>query len=248
MHSTVQYVMEEHADGTWDRIARIAQDGRVYDLPAEVVDFSDSYVTTSGAPYEPEVTLAAGDTLKIGGVASCLMQTDAYDRVEFVPGKVTITTTRSEERDFTTEPEVTGFRMPTEPPVRNLLHGYSLVPAAGKVVRCWYCNFDFSFEEFCSLVRDSLAPWLSEEEYQRAFCMEMLFHYQAHRDSNDLPFVTTYFPGQTIKRPDGSIAAHKPGVVRTWKVSGNLLGPSKSWYDPTLRFDESIAADYHMGE
>lgn len=137
--------------------------------------------------------------------------------------------------------EKVSFSDPNPPVVRDVLHGYSFVPAPDKVVRCWYCNEDFYFTQFVTL-----APQAKDQEAnERAFCMEMLLHYSEHRDAGDLPYVTTYFPGKEIVTPSGKVYT-KPGVVRTWRVGGKLVGPSANWYDPTLTHSEAIASDFAM--
>lgn len=102
-----------------------------------------------------------------------------------------------------------------EDPQYATLYGYTLVPAASRTVRCWYCNEDFSYREFANSSRNA-----GEE----AFVTEMLVHYSSHRAAGDLPFVTTYFPGREIRRPNGTVVATKPGVVRTWRINGKLVG------------------------
>lgn len=94
-------------------------------------------------------------------------------------------------------------------------YGYDVVPAAGHIVRCWYCNEEFTF------YRD----WFGKEDAsaKQGFVVAMLVHYYEHRSNGDLPYVTTYFPGKTIRRPNGSVVAEKPGVVRTWRINGKLL-------------------------
>lgn len=137
--------------------------------------------------------------------------------------------------------EVTSFIMPKDPVVKDVLFGYDSLPTVGdRLVRCWYCKPTdslFSYEEFKALVPQAY----DEERCERAFCYAMLEHFQTHQDSGDLPYVTTFFPGKTVYRPDGSVAAERPGVVRTWKINGALIGPSAKWFDPTQRAD-SIAA------
>lgn len=103
------------------------------------------------------------------------------------------------------------------------VYGYDLLPYPGHAVRCWYCREEFSYRECTSQRR-------TERANMEAFVTEMLAHYSEHRAGTvipgeaDKPFVTTFFPGRTIRRPDGSVAAQKPGVVRTWQIKGALLG------------------------
>lgn len=99
-------------------------------------------------------------------------------------------------------------------------YGYDVVPAPGHIVRCWYCNEEFTF------FRD----WFGKDDAsaKQGFVVAMLVHYYEHRSNGDLPYVTTYFPGRAITTPSGKVYT-KPGVVRTWRINGKLLGsPAKS--------------------
>ena len=103
------------------------------------------------------------------------------------------------------------------------VYGYDLVPYPGThVVRCWYCQEEVSYREVA-------VQGVSERKNMERFVTEMLLHYSEHRAADDKPFVTTYFPGKTIYRPTGEVAAVKPGVVRTWRIKGALLGAYNSW-------------------
>lgn len=163
--------------------------------------------------------------------------------------------------------DVRGFSMPKDEPNKDVLFGYDLYHVDNdKRVLCWYCEASlFSYKEFAPLCPQAY----DEERTQRAFCYAMLEHFQEHRDANDLPYVTTIFPGKVITRPGGEcslrrtapsdidgygrlcecdltpdgqcIAARKPDVTRRWKINGNLLGPSAKWFDPSER-QPSIAA------
>lgn len=165
-------------------------------------------------------------------------------KIDEVPSRVvTWLVTLAEQRKDRNNDEylddIKGFTLAKDPVEKDVLFGYTMVPAVGdRIVRCWYCaNTEFSYREFMKY-----APQAYEQErMERAFCYAMLEHYQEHRDANDLPYVTTYFPGRTIYRPNGEVAASKPGVIRTWQIKGGLLGPSQKWFDPTQR-QESIAA------
>lgn len=112
------------------------------------------------------------------------------------------------------------------------LVGYTLVPAAGKIVRCWYCDEEFSYREFSHADGHTTAGY-------KAFVLAMLVHYSEHKAADDKPMVTTYFPGKRIVRPDGSVAAEKPGVVRTWRINGGLLG---AYEKPVLSYEQQVEA------
>lgn len=145
--------------------------------------------------------------------------------------------------------DVTRVTVPGDVVNKDILFGWDVASkavrarngrfASDKQVTCWYCHESvatFSFREFSRLCPQGYDNGFDGgERLERAFCYAMLEHFQAHRDVNDLPYVTTLFPGKTIYRPDGSVAAVKPDVTRRWKINGNLLGPSQKWFDPTQR-------------
>lgn len=97
-------------------------------------------------------------------------------------------------------------------------YGYDVVPAPAHIVRCWYCP-PTSAE--VTYVRDYFGK--DEASAQQGFVTAMLVHYYEHRSNGDLPYVTTYFPGKEIRRPNGTLVANKPGVVRTWRINGKLV-------------------------
>lgn len=194
------YVMEFDAvDGTWVRIARcITPAGKVVDLPAEDVDMQASYVVC-----QSESMLDRNN--------------DVYEPdwdVEYDhKGDVAF-----DDKPEWVEPKV---------PVYGDAFGYTRVPGPDFVVRCWFCNHQFSYER--DYVRNEQGDAVKER-----FVAAMQAHLAECRNENVVPYVTTYFPpsqGRTVLRPDGSVAAQMPGtpgVVRTWRIKGGLLGAPAS--------------------
>lgn len=94
---------------------------------------------------------------------------------------------------------------PTPLPDHDEFAGYTRLPYPGVAHVCWYCN-----EQIVCL-------W-NEWEGRKVYVAALLTHLMEHRANADEPFITSYFPGKDIVRPDGSVAAKRPGVLRVWQA------------------------------
>lgn len=147
---------------------RTVHNGRIVEFP---VNTDGDYVTASVSGYEPAST------------AKALIQTDSYEKVEFVEAEVVSGTVRTEFREFDTEPEATltwseprSSEVPTFPVMTGVyFRKHATKGLAGICYRCQRGTFLADYDEADRGVA------VSPEYAAQSFVIAGMVHWYAHR-------------------------------------------------------------------